>query len=172
VNYERRRRNKLIIRQIIRGLAAYLPPDVTQILLNPPSLSSPSSFLPLVRLAFPLAKYLVVIVAFWIVWASLSGVFGYAARIIRFGLKVGPIIGIISWLMGNSGQGGMGDLFNVARQWAGMGGQGAANGGGPGLGDLAGMFGGGNTGAKTRQSTRNRNSARYVLIFLIAWRCS
>lgn len=52
-------------------------------------------------------------------------------------------------------------MFNVARQWAGMGGQGAANGGGPGLADLAGIFGG-DKGANTRQSTRGRNSARYA----------
>jgi hypothetical protein len=134
---------------------------VTNILLNPPSLSSPSSFLPLIRLAWPFAKYAVVILAFWIVFATLSGVFGYFTRFVRLALKVGPVIGLISYLMGNSGQGGMGEIFNVARQWAGMGGPGAAgaNGGAPGLASLAGMFAG-DQKANTRQSARGKGSPR------------
>ncbi|KAI9635329.1 uncharacterized protein MKK02DRAFT_32782 [Dioszegia hungarica] len=140
---------------IIRPLLPYLPPDLSALLVNPPSLSSPQSFYPLVRLAWPFAKYAVVVLAFWIVFATLSGIFGYFTRFLRLAFKIGPIIGIISYFMGGSGQGGLGQVFDIARNWAGMGGQPGQT--TPGLASLAGMFGGDQAGANTRgrKSTRN-----------------
>lgn len=156
--------------QLIHSIISVLPPDIQGIFLNPPSLDSPRSFLPLVRLVYPFAKYLVVVLAFWIVWSTLSGFFSFFTRLIRFGLKVGPIVGAIAWLMGASGQGSMSGLFELAKQAAGFGEAAAGAGAGqnaPGLASLAGLFAGqrqgeqagtagtaGTRGAGTRRSTR------------------
>lgn len=98
---------------------------------------------------------MVVLLAFYIVWATLSGAFGYFARFLRFTLKIGPIIGFIAWIMGASGQGSMGDMVNLARHWAGLGEPGA-QGAGPGLASLAGLFASDQAGNRpnTRAKTR------------------
>lgn len=150
--------------QIIAHVLPYLPPDARQLLLNPPSLSSPSSLLPLARLAWPLARWFVVIFAFWIVWSTLAGVFGYFSRFVRFATKIGPIVGLIGLVMSQSGYGGLGDVLGAVQQWAGLGGNvGARNtgAGGMGQGPGAGLEGlGGMFGQQKKSSTRR--STRYV----------
>lgn len=142
---------------LIRNLLPYLPPDAQALLLHPPSLSSPQSFLPLIRLAWPLTRWLVVIFAFWIVWSTLAGVFGYFSRFLRFTMKIGPIVGLIAMVMSQSGHGSLEDVMGAVKQWAGFGmGNGARAGTGqgiPGLENLQDMWQGVGSSAK-RRSTR------------------
>lgn len=167
---------------IIEELARYLPPNLQQLVQNPPNLSHPSSFLPLIRAILPYTQIIIVIVAVYIVWSFISGIFGFFARFARFGLKISPVIGLLGWLMANSGQGDMNSVMELAKQAMGLGqnGAGAAAGGfgqqaqSAGLAGLANLFGmGGNNnnndngytkkaGAGTKRSTRSttRNGAK------------
>lgn len=142
----------------------YLPPDIQQIVLNPPSLSSPQSFFPLIRAVFPWAKVIIVILALYIVWSFVASLFGFVSRIFRFSMKVGPVLGLIGWLMANSGQGSMPELFEAAKQYAGFGspaGTAAAGGGGggnwsPGIANLFGLGNNNNAGTKSKYGSRAR----------------
>lgn len=146
--------------QIMKYLLPYLPPDAQALLLHPPALTSPQSFLPLIRLAWPLARWFVVIFAFWIVWSTLAGVFGYFSRFVRFAMKIGPVVGLIAMVMSQSGQGSLEDVLGAVKQWAGFGvGNNNARGAGlgqgiPGLEGLQGLF----TGAGSSATKRNTRS--------------
>ncbi|EIW65461.1 hypothetical protein TREMEDRAFT_36230, partial [Tremella mesenterica DSM 1558] len=134
---------------LYQHILPHLPRQLQQLVLNPPSLSHPLSFLPIFRTAAPYAWWIIVILSFYIVWTTLAGVFGYFSRILRFALRIGPIVGIIAWVMANSGQGSMEDMFSAAQQW--MGGQ---NGGSiPGLASLAGLFTDSPRSSRSRKST-------------------
>ena len=98
----------------------YLPPVLQDILLNPPSLSNPSSFFPIIRAIIPYTQWIIVIVAVYIVWSTVRGIAGYFTRFIRFGLKLGPILALVSWAMSSSGQGGMPELIQAVKEYAGL----------------------------------------------------
>jgi hypothetical protein len=153
------RRGTPLTSSIIEELARYLPPNLQQLVLNPPNLSSPSSFLPLIRAILPYTQIIIVIVAVYIVWSFISGIFGFFARFARFGLKISPIIGLIGWFMANSGQGNMSDVMELVKQAVGIS---SSTGGGSGLGaqaqsagiaGLANLFGlNGNNADKAKKS--------------------
>ncbi|WVR04511.1 hypothetical protein IAU60_001515 [Kwoniella sp. DSM 27419] len=144
-----------------------LPLDLQALYQNPPSLSSPTSFIPAIRLLLPYSKYLVVFLAIWIVWSFITGLFGYFSRFLRFASRVGPIIGLVAWLMANSGHGSMDELFGLVKQWAGIDlgqGQGVGAGAGragmsPGIASLASLFGGGN-GPKAKGAGRKARAGK------------
>jgi len=149
----------------INELLKFLPPDIQAIVRNPPSLSTPSSFMPALRLVSNWGYILVVLVAFYIVWTVISGFVGTFYRFFRFWAKLAPVIGLIGWLMAQSGHGSLPEVFDLVKQWTGIGGTTAAGNQGqaPGIAQLAGMFGlGGNANANTKRSTKRttRSSTR------------
>ncbi|WRT64927.1 uncharacterized protein IL334_001867 [Kwoniella shivajii] len=119
-----------------------LPVNIQGIAYNPPNLSDPSSLINVVKLLFPYTKYIILFSAIWIVWSFLSGIFGMFSRVLRFGMKIGPLIGLVAWLMNSSGQGSMDELFGLIKQFVGLqgnnyqGNQGWA----PGIASLASLF--------------------------------
>jgi hypothetical protein len=149
--------NSVFVDQIV----AHLPQDLQALFLNPPNLSSPSSFLPIIRTILPYTKYVVVLLAFYIVWSTIAGLFGYFSRFVRFALRIGPILGIIAWVMSNSGQGGMDELFDMVKQWTGLAPQNNRAGTSPGIASLAGLFGGTDNSRQRRSSGR-----RWVVVHL------
>ena len=124
----------------LHHVLGYLPPDLQAILLNPPSLTRPTSFLPVLRVVAPYAWWIIVLLAFYIVWTTIAGVIGYFSRFMRFAMRIGPIIGILAWVMSASGQGSMGDVFDAVKHFVGLDG-GAGGNATPGLASLAGLFG-------------------------------
>lgn len=144
-------------RQILDILGPLLPADLRPFLEDPSRLSDPREWPAVVRLVWPAARLLVVILAFYIVWSTISAVLGYFSRFMRFAIKVGPIIGFIGWLMANSGQGDLGDVFELAKQWVGLGDP-NAQARGTGLGSSWGA-GQGRTGASTRRRSSTKRSA-------------
>ena len=146
--------NSILYRQILPNL----PPSIQEIILNPPDLSNPSSFIPVAKAIWPYTRYIVVIAAFYIVWATVTSLLGYFSRLVRFGLKIGPILAVIAWVMGSSGQGNMNDVFELVKQWTGLstGAQSSA----PGIASLAGLFGGDKaTSSRKRQNPPRRGKA-------------
>lgn len=156
----------------IDDIIKYLPADIQAVIRHPPSLSEPSTFLPAFRLVAPYFKYLIVLVAFYIVWTVIAGVMGYFFRFMRFWAKLAPILGIIAWVMASSGQGSLPEVMELVKQWVGISDRAAAGIGAggqqpPGIAQLAGLFGlgdnanarAGRTGTKrsTRSSTRRAN---------------
>jgi hypothetical protein len=142
--------NRVFVDQIV----AHLPHDLQALYQNPPKLSDPSSFLPIIRTVLPYTKYVVVLLAFYIVWSTIAGLFGYFSRFVRFALRIGPILGIIAWVMSNSGQGGMDELFDMVKQWTGLAPQNNRAGTSPGIASLAGLFGGSGNSRQRRSSGR------------------
>jgi hypothetical protein len=126
-----------------------LPPDLQAIVLNPPNLSNPSSWFPVIKAVYPYTRYIVVILACYIVWMTVTSLLGYFSRLVRFGLRIGPIIALIAYVMGQSGQGSMSDVLEIAKQWVGLPTQ--AN---TPLSPVSGMF---NT-KSTRKSPRNKRN--------------
>ncbi|WVF69846.1 hypothetical protein IAT40_004627 [Kwoniella sp. CBS 6097] len=120
----------------------YLPPDLQALYHHPPNLSSPGSLIPVIRIVFPYMKWVVVLLAAYIVWSFVIGIFGYFSRFLRFMGRIGPILGLVAWLMANSGQGSMDELFGLVKQWVGL--ENPAGGQSPGIAALAGLFGGNN----------------------------
>jgi hypothetical protein len=151
--------NSVFVDQIV----AHLPQDLQALFLNPPNLSSPSSFLPIIRTILPYTKYVVVLLAFYIVWSTIAGLFGYFSRFVRFALRIGPILGIIAWVMSNSGQGGMDELFDMVKQWTGLAPQNNRAGTSPGIASLAGLFGGTDNSRQRRWKTRGCEQWRFRL---------
>jgi hypothetical protein len=101
-------------------------------------------------------------VAVWIVWSFVSGFFGYFYRFFRFWAKLAPVIGLIGWVMAQSGQGSLPDLIESVKQWTGISaGNGAGAGAGgqaPGIAQLAGMFGLGSDSANTNKRSNKRTT--------------
>ena len=140
---------------IYRFVLPHLPPDLQALILNPPSLSSPQSFIPLIKTILPYTKYLIVLTAFYIVWATLTSLFGYFSRFLRFSLRVGPIIALLGWLMANSGQGSLEEVFQAVKEYVGL----ADYGGGARSPGIANLFGTGDAGgAGRRKKTTSRKS--------------
>jgi hypothetical protein len=112
-----------------------------EIALNPPNIYRPTTFIPVVRAILPYSYWIIVVLALYIVWSALSGLVGYFSRFLRFGLRIGPILGIIGWVMAASGQGNLAELLEMAKQYTGL--SAANNGAGwsPGIASLASMFG-------------------------------
>ncbi|ORX34524.1 hypothetical protein BD324DRAFT_157012 [Kockovaella imperatae] len=106
--------------QLARYIVPHLPADLQALYLHPPNLSEPSSFIPLIRTLFPYAKYLIVVLAFYIVWTTTMSILGYFSRFLRFTMKIGPILALAGWVMANSGQGGVEELVQAAKEWAGL----------------------------------------------------
>jgi hypothetical protein len=152
--------NSVFVDQIV----AHLPQDLQALFLNPLNLSNPSSFLPIIRTVLPYTKYVVVLLAFYIVWSTIAGLFGYFSRFVRFALRIGPILGIIAWVMSNSGQGGMDELFDMVKQWTGLSPQNNRAGTSPGIASLAGLFGGSGNSRQRRSSGR-----RWVYLLAPSW---
>lgn len=124
--------------------------------------------MPAFRLIAPYFKYVTVLVAIYIVWAAFTGVFGYFYRFMRFWAKLGPVLGIIGWLMASSGQGSLSDVMELVKQWVGI--SDPAQGGGlggmaPGVAQLAGLFGLGSqdqTGTgNNKRNTRSSTNKKY-----------
>ena len=113
-------RAPLIHSALYAQILPHLPPTLQDILLNPPSLSDPRSLWPIIKAIVPYTQFIVVLVAVYIVWTTLRGIAGYFTRFIRFALKLGPILGLVGWLMANSGQGGMDELFQAVKEYAGL----------------------------------------------------
>jgi hypothetical protein len=128
--------DSILYRQILPNL----PPSIQEIILNPPDLSNPSSLIPVAKAIWPYTRYIVVIAAFYIVWTTITSLLGYFSRLVRFGLRIGPILAVIAWVMGSSGQGNMSDLFELVKQWTGLSTGTQPN--APGIASLAGLFGG------------------------------
>ncbi|ORY27787.1 hypothetical protein BCR39DRAFT_559876 [Naematelia encephala] len=141
---------------LLSQIASYLPPDLQAIVLNPPSLSRPSSFIPALRIIVPYTKYVVVLLAFYIVWSTISSVVGYFSRFMRFAMRIGPVLGFIAWVMAASGQGGMDELFQSVKEWTGLANAGNNIGGrSPGIANLANLFG---MNTAPKQSSRKRRT--------------
>lgn len=87
----------------------------------------------------------------------MTSLLGYFSRVLRFGFRIGPILALIAWFMTSSGQGSMNDLFEIAKQYVGMGQGNNAGGVSPGIASLAGLLGG-DSSAKTQRTTRGRKS--------------
>ncbi|OCF42332.1 hypothetical protein I317_03836 [Kwoniella heveanensis CBS 569] len=144
---------------IAENLIPLLPPDLQALYYHPPNLSSPGSLIPIIRIVFPYMKWVVVLLAAYIVWSFVIGIFGYFSRFLRFMTRIGPILGLVAWLMANSGQGSMDELFGLVKQWVGL--DNAAGGGGqsPGIAALAGLFGGNNNN-NNNQNSRSKGYSR------------
>ncbi|KAL7421800.1 hypothetical protein Q5752_003571 [Cryptotrichosporon argae] len=128
----------------------YLPPNLAGILLDPPSLTRPSSWLPVVRAAIPYSSWIVAVLALYVLYAVLSGLIAHVARFVRFALRIGPIFGLLAWLLSASGQGDAGDVLGALKAYAGFGENAAARDTAPGvaaLKDLLGAAAGAGTGA-------------------------
>ncbi|WWD22121.1 hypothetical protein CI109_106610 [Kwoniella shandongensis] len=144
---------------VYQQIASRLPPDLQALFLNPPSLSNPGAFIPALKIAFPYAKYIIVFLAVYIVWSFVSGILGYFSRFLRFSLKIGPLIGLIGWLMAGSGQGSMDELFAVVKQWTGLSPNNAAANLSPGLASLANLFGANQATSGTKRANKGKKSS-------------
>ncbi|KAK8846819.1 hypothetical protein IAR55_005907 [Kwoniella newhampshirensis] len=145
---------------VYQQIASRLPPDLQALFLNPPSLSNPGSFIPALRIAFPYAKYIIIFLAVYIVWSFVTGILGYFSRILRFSMKIGPIIGLVGWLMANSGQGSMDELFAMLKQYTGLAPNNAAGGNlSPGLASLANLFGANQPASGSKRKTSRQKAA-------------
>lgn len=143
--------------QLYAEILPHLPPVLQDLLLNPPSLSRPQSFFPVIKALIPYTQYLIVIVAFYIVWTTLRSLSGFVFRILRFSLKLGPILALISWAMSNSGQGGMDEVFQAVKEYAGL----APARGGARSPGLAGLFGGQDpVSGRTRSKNQSKNKKK------------
>lgn len=142
---------------IYQGIVPWFPEDAQELFLNPPTFSNPSSFLPLFRLISPYIGYFIIFVAFIIVWSTVSSIFGYFSRFLRFSLRLAPLIGIAAWIMQASGQGSMGELMQLAKQWSGL--AAADNGAGagqsnPGIAYLSSLFSGNQDSSSTSKGRK------------------
>ena len=127
--------------------------------------------MPALRLVSNWGYILIVLVAFYVVWTVVSGFVGTFYRFFRFWAKLAPVIGVIGWVMSQSGQGSLPEVFDLVKQWTGLGGTTNTGGQGqaPGIAQLAGMFGLGgdantntnkrSTKRTTRSSTKNKKAA-------------
>ncbi|WVQ84113.1 hypothetical protein IAT38_006258 [Cryptococcus sp. DSM 104549] len=143
-----------------------LPPDVQAIFLDPPSLSKPSSFLPVLRLIAPYVWFILLFIACFIVWSVLTSFFAYFSRFLRFTFRAAPIIALIAWIMASSGQGSMDELFELVKQWAGLSPNAEGRAASPGVAAMANLLGlnqaagerrAGAGGAQRRSSSRQRS---------------
>ncbi|WVW78628.1 hypothetical protein I302_100587 [Kwoniella bestiolae CBS 10118] len=130
----------------------HLPLPLQEIILNPPSLTDPTSFIPIFKLLLPYTKWILVLSSIYILWSFLSGVFGMFSRVLRFTMRIGPIIGLVAWLMNSSGQGSMDELFGLVKQYFGLE-QGGAGGWSPGIAGLASLF-------TDQSNTKTRSKSR------------
>nr|ODN92251.1 hypothetical protein L204_05350 [Cryptococcus depauperatus CBS 7855] len=97
-----------------------LPHDAQAIYMEPPTFAKPISFLPLFRLLIPYIGYIITLIAFIIVWSFMTSIIGYFSRVLRFSLRVIPIIAFALWIMGSSDQASTQELFAVVKEWAGF----------------------------------------------------
>ena len=145
-----------MVSRLLHQVLSFLPQDLQAVLANPPRLTDPASILRVLSLIFPFAKYVVVIVAFYIVWVTITGVMGMFSRFLRFALRIGPIFAIIAWIMANSGQGRLTDLMELAKQWTGLLPNGIQN--NPGVAKVADLLGVGQ-GSRQSNTRRTRSSS-------------
>lgn len=142
---------------IYQNIVPWLPKDAQELLFSPPTFSDPSSFLPLFRLISPYVGYFIIFVAFIIVWSTVSSIFGYFSRFLRISLRLAPLVGIAAWIMQASGQGSMGELMELAKQWSGLapadnGARGAQA--SPGIAYLSSLFSGNQDGSSTSKGKK------------------
>jgi hypothetical protein len=138
-------------------ILSLLPAEMQAVVLDPPDLARPSSWIPVVRALFPYARYLVVLLAFYIVWTTISGLFGYFSRFMRFAFRVSPILAIIGWVMASSRQGSMEELFGLIKQWMGLSPNDNRASASPGIASLTGLFS--SDSELRRGSAKRRTSA-------------
>ncbi|KAK4689823.1 hypothetical protein P7C73_g272, partial [Tremellales sp. Uapishka_1] len=145
---------------LIRQILPYIPENLQPILLDPPTFARPSTFIPVIKAILPYSQLFIVLIAVYVVWSVLSGVMGYFSRFFRFAMKLGPIFAFLAWIMSSSGQGGMGEIFEVAKQYAGLA-PAAGNGErSPGLASLAGLFGS-NSATNSKKKTRSKSASNW-----------
>lgn len=121
--------------------------------------------MPIFRLFSSWGYLLVVAIAFYIVWTVISGFVGTFYRFFRFWAKLAPVIGLIGWVMSQSGHGSLPEVMELVKQWTGIGQANGAGAGGaqaPGIAQLAGMFGLGQDSTAGKRSTKRttRSSTR------------
>ncbi|KAK6903898.1 hypothetical protein L486_03473 [Kwoniella mangroviensis CBS 10435] len=133
----------------------HLPLPLQEIVLNPPSFTDPQSFIPIIKLLLPYTKWILVLSAVYILWSFLSGIFGMFSRVLRFSMKIGPIIGLVAYLMNSSGQGSMDELFGLVKQYFGLAPQQAGGGWSPGIASLASLFTDQSGSTKNRKNKKN-----------------
>ncbi|WWC59416.1 uncharacterized protein I303_101972 [Kwoniella dejecticola CBS 10117] len=147
---------------LIHRLISLLPYNLQTIIANPPSLSDPQSFIPVFQLLLPYTKYILIFTSIYIVYSFVTNIFGMFSRLLRFGMKIGPIIGLVAWLMNNSGQGSFQELTDLVKSYFGLSqaGQGQANwGNSPGIASLAGLFNT-NTDSNTNKNKYAKSKAK------------
>lgn len=71
----------------------------------------------------------VAIIAGYLLLTTMLSTVRYAYRMFVFFSKIAAVVGVIASVMGASGQGGIGEVWNTVAPWLGLGNQGAANGG-------------------------------------------
>ncbi|OWZ46243.1 hypothetical protein C356_03060 [Cryptococcus neoformans c45] len=149
---------------IYQNIVPWLPKNAQELLYNPPTFSDPSSFLPLFRLISPYIGYFIIFVAFVIVWSTVSSIFSYLSRFLRFSLRLAPLVGIAAWIMHASGQGSMGELMELAKQLSGLappdndarGAQGS-----PGIAYLSTLFSGNQDGTTSKGRKKTTPRSKY-----------
>ncbi|TYJ54278.1 hypothetical protein B9479_005037 [Cryptococcus floricola] len=132
-----------------------LPTDAQTLFREPPTISNPSSFIPLFRLLAPYIGYFITLLAFIIVWTALSSVVGYMSRIFRFSLRLIPVIAIAAWVMASSEQGTLEELLELMKQWAGMAPTDGRREASPGVASLVNLLGAAKDGNSSSQPRRN-----------------
>ncbi|WVQ76846.1 hypothetical protein IAR50_006520 [Cryptococcus sp. DSM 104548] len=132
-----------------------LPTDAQTLFLEPPTISNPSSFIPLFRLLAPYIGYFITLVAFLIVWTALSSIVGYMSRMFRFSLRLIPIIAIVAWVMASSEQGTMEELLDLVKQWAGLAPADGRRETSPGVASIVNLLGAAKDGNPSSQTRRN-----------------
>ncbi|WWC87058.1 uncharacterized protein L201_001943 [Kwoniella dendrophila CBS 6074] len=143
-----------------QNIVPLLPINLQEVAYNPPSLSNPTSFIPVIKLIFPYTKWILILSSIFILWSFFSRIFGIFSRLLRFSMKIGPLIGLVAWLMNNSGQGSLDELFGLVKQYFGLANQ--NQGLSPGIASLASLFNNNNNGNNDKGSkynTKNKNSA-------------
>ncbi|WWC67785.1 uncharacterized protein I206_101697 [Kwoniella pini CBS 10737] len=150
---------------ITHKIISLLPYNIQAVISNPPSLSNPQSFIPIFQLLLPYTKYILIFSSIYIIYSFLTNIFGIFSRLLRFGIKIGPIIGLIAWLMNNSGQGSLEELTNLVKQYFGLSSNNNNNNGGfgglsPGIANLANLFNNKDK-SKTTNSKYKNNKNNY-----------
>lgn len=110
----------LALRLFNHYVVPYLPPDVVAIIRDPPDLSRPQTFVPILRAVAPYTQYLILLAAMYIVYSFVVGMAGYFIRFLRFWFRIAPVIAIIATIMAASGQGGIDVVYEALKQYAGL----------------------------------------------------
>jgi len=139
---------------LIDSLLPYLPPGIRDVVLD----WQHSSALSVISSILPYTKYIIVIAAVYIVWTAVTSVFGIFSRFFRFALRIGPLLAIFAAVMSASGQGDLGDVVKVVKQWTGLAPRNDAIHLPAGLSSLAGLFGADKTAKRSKRASPGSGS--------------